>query len=89
MKYILYTSYSINEKEMICALNSPAVTIPIQISGIKCNHSELLKNLVLILYIAEKNRCYFLAFNLKLLEIHYIAVSLNSLAKLLLLSQLI
>lgn len=39
MKSIL-TSCSISEKEITCALNSPAVIISIWISVIKSNHSE-------------------------------------------------
>lgn len=40
IKCILYTSYSISEKEIICALNSPAVITSTWISGIKRNHTE-------------------------------------------------
>lgn len=43
----------------IQALTSLAVIISIWLSGFKCNHSEPWKNVVLILYLAEKNGCYF------------------------------
>lgn len=56
--YMDCTSYKVIS---LHALTSPAVIISIRLSGFKCNHSEPCKNLVLILYLAEKNGCYFQA----------------------------
>lgn len=43
----------------IHALTSPAVITSIWLSGFKCNHSEPWKKSGLILYLVEKNGCYF------------------------------
>lgn len=57
--HIFYTKCTPYKVISIQALTSLAVIISIWLSGFKCNHSEPWKNVVLILYLAEKNGCYF------------------------------